>query len=131
MLIKLNSHWLSPLKQSSLYGRMTKFLGRWESGRTWKSAGEKSSKKIVSRGVGLKSWDEKLKERQLVKLEKVKRLEHDKAMTSLRQEQRRQRELNKKKREENAKKAEVTQNISNTKKLRKMSKEERKKIYMK
>ena len=110
---------------------MTKFLGRWKSGRTWKSAGEKSSKKTVSRGVGLKSWDKKLKERQLLKLEKAKRLEHDKAITSLRQEQRRQRELNKKKREENTKKAEITQTVSNIKKLGKMCKEKRKKLYMK
>jgi hypothetical protein len=63
-----------------------KFLGKWKSGRTWKSLGSKYvsgytrltcrlSLNVQSRGAGLKSWQQKVEERQIQQLEKLQKKE--------------------------------------------------------
>ncbi len=95
------------------------FLGRWDSGRVWKSLAKPLSS---SRGIGRKSWEQKVADRTQQALEKAKRTQIQAARLVEKEALRKRRVAARQRKEENIKKSSITQTISNPRKLKRISK---------
>lgn len=103
-------------------------LGRVKSGRKWKQLAHPSSAKIQTKGVKGHTWNEKVVRRQ-EELQTRQKLGDLRAAKQGRQDEARQKRLDKKRRrEENEKKSVQCQAITSSKRIKRMSLKEKKKL---
>ena len=109
------------------------FLGRWKSGRTWKSTDSsvKSSSRIVSNGADKKSWDEKMAIRTEREHEKRLLKEIAEKKTLAKETVKAEREAGRLRREQNARISELKQTVTNMHKLKRMTKKQRANLRVK
>lgn len=111
---------------------MTEFLGKTKSGRSWKEIDgiERSSNKIVSRGSATKKWSLKVKEREEAKQQKILSQEalliHQGEVAAIkkRKAEKKQRRI------ANTLKNTIVQRITNSRKVKRMKRNQRKSISL-
>uniref|UniRef100_A0A1X7USH2 Coiled-coil domain-containing protein 86 n=1 Tax=Amphimedon queenslandica TaxID=400682 RepID=A0A1X7USH2_AMPQE len=101
--------------------------GKSKSGRVWRDPGQKSFNSIAVSSLK-QPWNKR--QRELAEKKAAKELERELKETARqeKEEKKRRTEENKKRREENAKKSEIVQKITNTAKLKRLSKKQLKMI---
>lgn len=111
---------------------MTEFLGKTKSGRSWREPEsiERASNKNVSRGSGSKKWDAKVKEREEAKQRKMlfqeALLSHQAEVAAIKK----RRAEKKQRRIDNTLKNTIVQRITNSRKVKRMKRNQRKSISL-
>lgn len=101
--------------------------GKPVSGRTWKPTKKRTSSVIAVKSLR-KSWDDKVKERREKQVLQEYQKEVRETLASERKAEHERIKLKHKQKEENEKKAQVVQRITNTAKLKRMTKKQLKRI---
>ncbi|KAL5477958.1 hypothetical protein EMCRGX_G024824 [Ephydatia muelleri] len=98
-----------------------------KSGRFWRTPGTRSNSKIALKSLKT-PWSKRQKEREEKKILKLYQQQLKEAKQKEKEEKKRRIEEHKARREENKKKAEIVQKITNSKKLKRLSKKQFKMI---
>ncbi|XP_062502930.1 coiled-coil domain-containing protein 86-like [Corticium candelabrum] len=101
--------------------------GRPKSGRWWKAEGKRKSSLIGDKPLHT-SWRKRVKQREEKKALKEYEQQLKEELQRQKEEKRKRIEEHRKRKEENERKAEVVQVITNTAKLKRLSKKQRKNI---